>query len=140
MPRNSAFLLLVYLLLSFSNKSNSQTLKSQEILHLWNAPIRENDRMLKEKGFRDVYGGPKKLGGFIYLLHHNTAREYLFIHTNDSGKTTSVIYYLPTKEIYLKQLKAAKNLGTGELVLPTGATIYEDGKKYYQIVYRHSDQ
>ncbi|MCX2449775.1 hypothetical protein OQX61_00710 [Pedobacter sp. PLR] len=94
--------------------------------------------MLKKKGFTEVYGGPKKQGGFIYLYHNKKAQEYLFIHYTDSSKTSSITYYLPTKAKYLNFQIDKKTLNPGEEMSPHGTTTYNDGKKYYQVSFMRS--
>lgn len=94
--------------------------------------------MLKKKGFTEVYGGPKKQGGSIYLYHNKQAQEYLFIHYTDSAKTSSITYYLPTKAKYSNFQIDKKTLNVGEEMTPHGTTTYNDGKKYYQVSFMRS--
>ena len=111
----------------------AQTFCYPGIFDFWNGTGKLHPQMLKKKGFSEVYGGPKKQGGFIHLYHNKNVQEYLFIYYTDSGKTSTITYYVPTKAKYLNLQVDKKTLNVGEEITPHGTTTYNDGKKYYQI-------
>ncbi|WP_084286938.1 hypothetical protein [Pedobacter nyackensis] len=116
----------------------AQTFRYPGIFDFWDGPGKLHPQMLKKKGFSEVYGGPKKQGGFIYLYHNKKAQEYLFINYTDSGKMSTITYYLPTKAKYLNLQVDKKTLNVGEEITPHGTTLYNDGKKYYQVSFMRS--
>ncbi|MBB2148314.1 hypothetical protein [Pedobacter gandavensis] len=116
----------------------AQTFRYPQIFDFWSDSSSLHPQMLKKKGFSEVYSGPKKQGGFLSLYHNKQAQEYLFINYTDSGKTTTITYYLPTKAKYLNLQVEKKNLKAGEEIKPFGTTTYNDGKKYYQIGFMRS--
>ncbi|WP_316839492.1 hypothetical protein [Pedobacter gandavensis] len=120
-------------------KIMAQTFKYPGIFTFWDSPGTAHTGILKKKGFSEVYGGPKKQGGSLYLYHNKNAQEYLFIHYTDSGNTSSITYYLPTKLKYLNLQVDQKTLNAGESIRPHGRTSYNDGKKYYQISFMRSN-
>lgn len=132
---------LVFCILAFvPQEMKAQTFQYPQVFDFWIAPGNLHAQMLKKKGFSEVYGGPKKQGGALHLYHHKTAKEYLFIHYTDSGETSSITYYLPTKAKYLNLQPGQKNLKNGEKISPHGTTTYNDGKKYYQISFTLSSR
>ncbi|WP_316820217.1 hypothetical protein [Pedobacter gandavensis] len=120
-------------------KMMAQTFNSPQIFDFWKGSGSLHPQMLKKKGFSEVYSGPKKQGGFLSLYHSKQAQEYLFIHYTDSGKTSTITYYLPTKAKYLNLQAEKKNLNATEELTAHGITTYNDGKKYYQISFKCSD-
>lgn len=119
-------------------KMMAQTFRCPQIFDFWSDASGLHPEILKKKGFSVVYSGPKKLGGSLSLYHHKKAQEYLFIHYTDSGKTSNITYYLPTKAKYLNLQAEKKSLNIAEQVSPHGTTTYNDGKKYYQIGFMRS--
>lgn len=88
---------------------------------------------LEEKGFKEIYGGPRKEHGSLYLFHHKKMQEYLFCYADDSGRVEQFNYYLPLQGLYRK-MAALKDKNI--TLTPQGAVRYEDGKKYYQLTIR----
>lgn len=77
-----------------------------------------------------VYGGPRKMGGYISLFKNKSKQEYMFSYADDTSQTTSFIYYIPTKTAYESFLKQKVS---GIDTNGHGRVYYEDGNKYYQI-------
>lgn len=130
--------LCIFLFVFLPQKLEAQTFPYPRIFDFWDKAGSLHPQILKKNGFSEVYSGPKKQGGFLYLYHNKSAREYLFIHYTDSGKTSSITYYLSTKAKYINLQAAKKILNAGEEITPHGTTVYNDGKKYYQIGFTRS--
>lgn len=136
--KNYVLILCISLFTFSAQESKAQTFRYPQIFDFWAGSGKSHIELLKKKGFSEVYSGPKKQGGFIGLYHNKNAQEYLFINYTDSGKTSSITYYLPSKSKYLNLQVDKKTLNLGEEIIPHGTTTYNDGKKYYQISFMRS--
>lgn len=127
---------LLLLLLCYCLHAQAQTL--QPVSSLFNAigtPIETFDKTLTKKGFRIVYGGPKKEGGYLCLYSKKSTDEWLFIHGNSQMDVLQFDYYLPTLK-QVQKLHWEKKLSLlGEELSNQGLVEYE-GKKYYHLVFR----
>lgn len=129
-------LLIVLPFLLLTTNSVAQTFQHEGIFSFWKDAAVSHPQILKKNGFKKVYGGPKKAGGFLYLYHNKTAQEYLFIYYTPAMITESISYLIPTKAKYQKLTGVdQKTFLHGEKITPSGTTRYEDGKKYYQVAY-----
>ncbi len=131
-----AFLLFVGCIV-FNSALNcyGQLYTAPNIFRLWNQPEEAHRTTFLKDGFNKVYGGPKKEGGYLYLYHQKKAKEYLFINYDEKYRITLINYYLLNKKAYLNLIANRSNLEDGEKMSPQGLTIYEDGKKYYQMIF-----
>lgn len=138
MKRNfkKSLLIVCLVLLAASQKISAQTFSVPQVFTLWDSLVVHHSQILKKKGFTEVYGGPKKAGGELYLYRNKTAGEYLFIHYTESGKTSNISYYIPTKTTYLKMKADQGKIKPAENVYFSGVTRYNDGKKYYQVNFK----
>lgn len=81
--------------------------------------------------FKTVYGGPRKEGGLLTNMRNRTNEEYLFIYQDDDSTFQSITYYIPD---YADYNKLYTSLKTDSIkVSKLGRTLYENGKKYYQL-------
>lgn len=130
------FTLLLYSYITTFNTQlcAAQQLQASSIFQIWDLPYEEQHQMLKAKKFTKVYGGPKKEGGFLYLFHCKVAKEYLFINYDEAYHTTLINYYMASKAHYLKFITPSNTNSLDYKILPQGLTLYEDGKKYYQVI------
>ncbi|MET4137737.1 hypothetical protein [Pedobacter sp. UYP1] len=130
---------LLLIALSFSlltTHSVAQTFQDTGVFSFWKDAAVSHPQILTKNGFKKVYGGPKKAGGFLYLYHNKTAQEYLFIHYTPAMAAETISYLVPTKIKYQKLVNFdQKTFLRGEKIIPSGTTRYEDGKKYYQVTY-----
>lgn len=129
-------LLIAFPFLLLTTRGVAQTFQHTEIFLFWKDAAVSHPQILKKNGFKKVYGGPKKAGGFLYLYHHKIAQEYLFIHYSPEMATETISYLVPTKIKYQKLIGVdQKTFLRGEKIISSGTTRYEDGKKYYQVTY-----
>ncbi|WP_367867430.1 hypothetical protein [Pedobacter sp. WC2423] len=134
MKRYLILIALPFLLLSTC--SVAQTFQHDSLFSFWKDAAVTHPQILKKNGFKKVYGGPKKAGGFLYLYHNKTAQEYLFIHYTQEMATKTISYLVPAKAAYQKLTGVdQKTFLKGEKIISSGTTRYEDGKKYYQVTY-----
>lgn len=131
------YLLLIALsFLLLTTHSVAQTFQDTDVFSFWKDAAVSHPQILKKNGFKKVYGGPKKAGGFLFLYHNKTAQEYLFIHYTPAMATQTISYLVPTKSKYQKLINFdQKAFLRGEKIISSGTTRYEDGKKYYQVTY-----
>lgn len=130
------YLILIALPLFFSTYCAAQTFQGSSMFSFWKDAAVSHPQILKKNGFKEVYGGPRKAGGFLYLYHHKIAQEYLFIYYTPAMATETISYLVPTKTKYQKLTGVdQKTFLRGEKIISSGTTRYEDGKKYYQVTY-----
>ncbi len=129
-------LLIIFPCLLFQMSIQAQTLRNKDVFDLWLVSPTDGQAALKQKGFKEVYGGPKKEGGYLYLYQHKSAQEYLFLNYDTAYQTNAASYYVPTKSAYLKLQQDRSTLFPGEEITPEGRTRYEDGRKYYHLLFR----
>ncbi|MDN3692093.1 hypothetical protein QWZ06_07390 [Chryseobacterium tructae] len=114
--------------------SSAQTLTPSEILYKIIPNKMNADSLLTQKGFTLKYSGPKKLGGNLSCYFNKRFDEWIFIHDNEQGQTTSFSYLLPSLQKYQKNKVEKKLLLQGEKVTPMGKT-YQENKMYYHLIY-----
>lgn len=128
------FILFFMVLISGIFLSSAQTLTSSEIWYTLMSKKINTDNLLTKKGFRMKYSGPKKLGGNLACYFNKKSDEWLFIHDNEQGQTTTVDYLLPTLKKYQNNQVEKKLSLQGEEVTPMGKT-YQENKIYYHLIY-----
>ena len=124
--------LIVFIFLFAGEAVHAQTLSPSGIWAVINQ--KGSSAPFAEKGFKVVYGGPKKQGGFITLIRHKTGREYLFIDADSANIVRNISYYVPDKKAYMNLMTEKKQLLSGEDYAPMGLVEYE-GKKYYHVTF-----
>lgn len=97
--------------------------------------ITSNKSIIITKKFKTVYSGPRKEGGLLINMYNRKNDEYLFIYQGNDSAFQSIIFYFWNSADYNKMYTALKTeFKTDSLkVSKLGRTLYENGKKYYQL-------
>lgn len=130
--QNCNLKVLFLFILLISTSASSQSLPLEKLSSCLLAKC-DDRKFYIENQFKEVYSGPRKMGGFIALFQNIANQEYIFPYADQNGETEQIIYYIPTKKIYntitRQFVKGIKMKGNGRVW-------YDDGKKYYQISIR----